>query len=143
MHWLARAITLAFLATSLLHAGVGCGDRTVRVDQDTSFKSVDIHTGTGLLVTDGALITTHYTVRLPDGTTVIDTRAKGQSHTFRVGDGTVVRAMDRLVRGMREGGVREAIVPPSMHWGSGGYGGVIPPRTTLTFRVEVVDVRTG
>ena len=113
------------------------------MDHETSFKTVDIHAGTGLLVTEGSMITTHYTVRLPDGTTVIDTRADGQSHTFRVGDGTVVRAMDRLVRGMREGGVREARVPPSMHWGSDGYGGVIPPRTTLTFRVEIVDVRTG
>lgn len=139
----ARLIPSLVVASFLCLGSIGCGDRTVRVDQETSFKSFDVHTGTGLLVTEGAMITTHYTVRLPDGTTVIDTRAKGQSHTFRVGDGTVVRAMDRLVRGMREGGIREAVVPPSMHWGSAGYGRVIPPRTTLTFRVEIVDVRTG
>ena len=96
-----------------------------------------------MLVDVGSVVTTHYTVKLPDGTAVIDTRATGRSHTFKVGGGSVVIGMDKLVRGMRSGGVREGRIPPSLHYGSAGYAGKIPPNTMLTFRVEVLDVKSG
>lgn len=132
-------VTLAALAIAL----GGCNDRTVAVRQDSGFRTTDIVKGNGLLVDEGCVVTVHYTVKLPDGTAVIDTHAMGRSHTFRVGGGTVVAGMDKLVRGMRTGGVREGRVPPSYHYGSQGHGGKIPPNTMLTFRVELVDVRSG
>ena len=95
------------------------------------------------MLQEGSLITTHYSVKLPDGTTVINTERDGRSHTFRVGDGTVVEGMDLLVRGMRVGGVRRAVVPPSFHWGSAGHGGVIPHDTHLHFEVRIVDAWTN
>jgi len=110
---------------------------------DSLIESRDISKGSGLLVVEGSVITTHYTVKLPNGTTVIDTRATGKSHMFIVGGGTVVSGMDKLVRGMRTGGIREGRIPPKLHYGAPGHGGKIPANTVLTFRVEVIDVRTG
>ena len=131
------------IALCALGATASCSDRAISIEQDGALRSTTVTEGTGILVREGTVVTTHYTVRLPDGTNIIDTRADGSSHTFEIGGGTVVRGMDRLVRGMRVGGIREAEIPPSLHWGSAGYGGVVPPETVLTFRVEIIDARTG
>jgi len=137
-----RLITIPLVALVLLIAS--CGERTINVNNDGSgFRFADITKGSGVQAQEGSTVTVHYTVALPDGTVIIDTRAKKRAHTFRIGGGTVITGMDRLVRGMRPGGVREATIPPTLHYGSGGYGGVIPPETMLEFRVELIRVRTG
>ena len=120
-----------------------CGERSIKVDEHGSFKVHDLKDGAGLAVRDGTVVTVHYTVALPDGENIIDTRKLGRSHTFKVGDGTVIKAMDQMVVGMRQGGVRKAVVPPSLHYGSAGYAGKIPPDTMLTIKVELINVRTG
>lgn len=73
----------------------------------------------------------------------MDTRKKGRGkpHTWRLGDGSVITGIDTAVRGMKSGGIRQAIVPPELHWGSKAYGGVIPEDAYLKFRIELVNVR--
>jgi len=41
---------------------------------------------------------------------------------------------------MKVGGKAELICPPDLAYGDGGAGGVIPPRATLTFEIELLEI---
>jgi FKBP-type peptidyl-prolyl cis-trans isomerase len=43
--------------------------------------------------------------------------------------------------GMREGGKRLLFIPPEFGYGEQGAGDDIPPNATLTFQVELINVR--
>lgn len=122
----------------------GCRDRTVEVSLDAAIEFADERVGTGPAAQEGYLVEVHYAARLPEGKLVLNTRDRGRSHSFVVGDGTVIPGMDAAVRGMRGGGMRIVTLPPHAHYGRMGYAGVIPPETVLTFEIEMLRVsRTG
>lgn len=118
----------------------GCVDRAVEVSLDKAVKSHDTRVGTGPPAEPGNLVEIHYTAALPDGSIVIDTRPKGKTHKFVVGDGSVVPGVDEGIVGMRTGGVRVLVLPPHAHYGRAGYAGIIPPETVLRFEIEMVRV---
>ena len=135
-----RARTIALLLASLTVLPA-CIDRSVSVDIDNVGHHTDVTRGHGVPAREGNEVVLHYTVKLPDGKVIIDTRAKGKAHRFRIGDDTVIPGMDQAVRGMRQGGVREVVMPPIAHYGRQGYGNVVPPDTHLHFRIEMVQLR--
>jgi FKBP-type peptidyl-prolyl cis-trans isomerase len=107
----------------------------------TTLTTTDEVVGTGAVAVAGKSVTVHYVGMLPDGTVFDASKNHGQPFTFQLGAGQVIRGWDEGVAGMKVGGKRQLIIPPSLGYGSQGAGGVIPPNATLIFEVELLDVK--
>jgi len=56
---------------------------------------------------------------------------------FRVGLGEAIRGVDQALEGMRVGGVRRAVIPPDLGFGSSGTT-VVPGNATLLVEIELL-----
>jgi peptidylprolyl isomerase len=107
----------------------------------TTLTATDEVVGTGAEASAGSQVTVNYVGMLPDGKVFDASAAHGQSYTFTLGAGQVIRGWDEGVAGMKVGGKRRLIVPADLAYGSQGAGDVIPPNATLIFDVELVGVK--
>ncbi len=110
----------------------------------------DILMGAGEEATVGKMAEVHYTGWLYDpagplnkGKKFDSSRDRSIPFSFLLGAGRVIKGWDKGVVGMKIGGRRMLIVPPSMAYGAAGAGGVIPPNATLIFDVELLSLRQG
>lgn len=65
----------------------------------------------------------------------------GEPFEFALGAGEVIAGWDQGIKGMKVGGERELIIPPSLAYGSQGSYPSIPPNATLVFLVKLVDLK--
>jgi FKBP-type peptidyl-prolyl cis-trans isomerase FkpA len=107
----------------------------------TELKIHDIKVGKGKKAETGKKVSVHYTGWLTDGKKFDSSRDSGKPFEFDLGAGRVIPGWDKGVVGMKVGGVRKLIIPPSMGYGTAGAGGVIPGNATLVFEVELLDVK--
>lgn len=96
--------------------------------------------GAGSPPSFGASVTAHYHGTLIGGMKFDSSYDRGQPFTFRVGTGEVIKGWDEAFTQMKKGEKRTLIVPWWLGYGVQGKG-PIPPRATLVFEVEVVDIR--
>ena len=66
-------------------------------------------------------------------------RAREEVFRFRLGQGQVIEGMDIAVAKMSKGQEVEARIPPTLAYGVAGYPPVVPPRSTLVFRIELIS----
>ena len=64
----------------------------------------------------------------------------GDPFTFTLGVGEVIAGWDQGTVGMKVGGTRRLVVPPSLAYG-GTRNGRIPPNATLVFDIELLEVQ--
>ena len=65
---------------------------------------------------------------------------RGQPFTFKLGSGGVIPGWQQGIPGMRVGGRRELIIPPSLGYGAQGSPPAIPPNATLIFAIDLLSV---
>lgn len=106
-----------------------------------SLKSEDLQLGDGTEATSGKRVTVHYVGTLTDGSKFDSSRDRGEGFTFRLGAGEVIKGWDQGVAGMKIGGLRKLTIPHQLAYGERGYPPVIPPKATLVFEVELLEVR--
>lgn len=96
--------------------------------------------GNGAVADSGKWIDVHYTTWLADGSVLDDTRKSGEPRRVLLGYDQVVKAWEEGLRGMRVGGRRLLVAPPSLGYGKPGKPGSVPRLATLVFDVELVRV---
>lgn len=79
----------------------------------------------------------HYTGWLTDGTQFDSSRTRGKPFDFRLSQ--VIPGWTEALLGMRAGEKRKLVIPYKLAYGREGNG-TIPPKATLVFDVELIDV---
>ncbi|PUA27742.1 MAG: peptidylprolyl isomerase [Cellvibrio sp. 79] len=102
----------------------------------------DLVPGTGKSVVKGALITTHYTGWLEDGTEFDSSHKKGKPFQCVIGTGRVIKGWDQGLMGMQAGGKRKLEVPAHLAYGERQMGPLIKPNSNLLFEIELLEVLT-
>lgn len=105
----------------------------------TTLQIKDTVIGTGAEAKTGNLITVHYVGTLTNGQKFDSSVDRGQPFQFRLGEGRVIQGWEQGFAGMKVGGKRTLIIPPSMGYGA-NQAGPIPPNSTLVFQVELLKV---
>lgn len=105
----------------------------------TELKTEDLKVGTGAEATAGKTVSVHYTGWLTNGTKFDSSLDRNQPFTFTLGSGQVIKGWDQGVAGMKVGGKRRLLIPPQLAYGDRGVG-PIPPKSTLVFEVELMNV---
>jgi peptidylprolyl isomerase len=105
----------------------------------TKLESTDLVVGTGAEATSGKTVSVHYTGTLSNGQKFDSSLDRGQPFSFQLGAGGVIKGWDEGVVGMKVGGKRKLIIPPSLGYGDQAAGS-IPPGSTLIFEIELLSV---
>lgn len=106
----------------------------------SGLKYFYIHKGTGEFAKRGWLMMVQYTGTFPDGTKFDSSRDRDEPFTFVLGKGQVIKGWDEGISLLRIGDRATFIIPYELAYGEKGRG-KIPPKSTLIFDVEVMDMK--
>lgn len=103
---------------------------------------IDLQVGEGKAAVKGALITTHYTGWLEDGSEFDSSYSRGKPFQCVIGTGRVIKGWDVGLMGMKVGGKRKLWVPANLAYGERSMGAHIKPGANLIFEIELLEVLT-
>ena len=107
----------------------------------SGLKITELSVGDGAEASAGQTVVVHYRGTLENGKQFDASYDRVTPFSFPLGAGRVIKGWDEGVVGMKVGGKRKLVIPPDLAYGSRGAGGGIPPNATLTFEVELLDVK--
>jgi FKBP-type peptidyl-prolyl cis-trans isomerase len=101
----------------------------------------DLITGTGKTATPGSTVTVNYVGVLYKGGKEFDSSwSRHQTFSTALTNGNVITGWIKGIPGMKVGGRRELIIPPSLGYGKAGSPPTIPANATLVFVVDLLSV---
>jgi FKBP-type peptidyl-prolyl cis-trans isomerase FkpA len=146
---LARVYPLALAVVALVAVSAlvsGCNESPTAPSNYAPFSQMDLRLGAGEAAVTGNLLTVTYTGWLYDASQIsekgptFDSSVGRDPFTFTLGAGSVIAGWDQGLVGMKVGGLRRLVIPPSLAYGQGRVG-PIPPNATLLFEVELLEVK--
>ena len=138
-------VVAALALSSALVLVAGC-DKPTSPTGVTALSSTDLRLGAGAQAASGSTVSLNYTLWLFDVSKTdqkglqVETSVGGDPFTFTIGGGTVIKGWDQGVPGMRVGGLRRLVVPPSLGYGAERHNS-IPAYSTLVFDIELLSVQ--
>lgn len=117
---------------------VGASQSQSAKEQGLQIK--DEKVGTGASVKSGDTVVINYKGTLTNGKQFDSSYDRGVPFTTQIGVGQVIKGWDEGVVGMKVGGKRKLVIPPSLGYGDQAMPG-IPPNSTLIFEVELVEIQ--
>lgn len=97
--------------------------------------------GDGKKAEKGKTVSVHYKGMLTDGTVFDSSYKRKEPIEFPLGRGQVIEGWDEGVELLQVGDKARFVIPSHLAYGERGAGGVIPPRATLIFDVELMKVK--
>jgi FKBP-type peptidyl-prolyl cis-trans isomerase FkpA len=125
---------------------MSCSDGPTAPSNYAPFSQSDVLVGTGGDAVAGKTLAMHYTGYFYSTSATdhkgpqFETSRGGDPFIFILGVGQVIPGWDQGVPGMRVGGIRRLVIPPSLGYGD-TRNGIIPPNATLVFDIELLDVQ--
>ncbi len=141
-----RSAVAIVACAGLAVAVQGCQNPPTSPSTNARFNQTDLRVGTGADAAPGNALTVNYTGWLYDGSkpdtkgVQFDSSAGRDAFIFTLGAGQVINGWDIGLVGMKAGGARRLVVPPSLGYGA-GRNGPIPPFATLVFDIELVSIQ--
>lgn len=140
-----RSVKLV-LSLALLAVSVACGDSPTAPPPplDVPFSTTEITVGTGTEAKTGQTVRVFYTGWVYSATAADNKGSQFDSNMttglpFTIGAGQVVKGFEQGVTGMKVGGKRRIVIPPSLAYGAAGNGPV-PGNAHIIFEVELLSV---
>jgi FKBP-type peptidyl-prolyl cis-trans isomerase FkpA len=137
---------LSLLLALCLAPVISCSDSLTTPSSSAPYSQVDLLVGNGTEAASLNTLTVNYTGWLYDPTKPdnkglqFDSSIGREPFVFILGTQAVITGWDRGLVGMKIGGIRRLVIPPSL-----GYGNIrnhsIPPYSTLVFEIELLDVK--
>jgi FKBP-type peptidyl-prolyl cis-trans isomerase len=108
----------------------------------TSLQSIDLTPGTGQTAQSGdCLIVKYYGTLASNGTEFDQDFTDASGFAFTLGAGQVIKGWDQGLVGMKVGGTRILVIPPSLAYGSQASG-TIPANAALVFVVKLLRIQS-
>ncbi len=108
----------------------------------TGLKFHDFTVGSGAEADTTLAVEFHFIMWLrQDSSVVSSSYFRGLPQVTVLGNENLIQGMEEGLTGMRTGGDRQLIIPPSLGYGAEGYGEIVPPDATLI--VEIALLRVG
>ncbi|OFY62487.1 MAG: hypothetical protein A3H98_05030 [Bacteroidetes bacterium RIFCSPLOWO2_02_FULL_36_8] len=103
---------------------------------------IQIHKkGTGKNAASGDVVRVHYTGMLTDSTIFDSSVGQGRDPLlFPLGKGRVIKGWDEGITYLNPGAKATLIIPAGLAYGEKGIPNVIPPNSTLIFKVELLEI---
>ena len=104
---------------------------------------IDVVTGTGPAAQTGSTVSVEYTGWLATTGQKFDSSYDrgGQAFSVTLGQGQVIPGWDQGLVGMKVGGTRRLLIPPTLAYGAQGQPPTIPANATLLFDVTLVSLK--
>lgn len=128
-------------ATAAILAALSCQALAADPKEEKTASGLTITTlkeGTGASPKSNDVVKVHYRGVLADGKEFDSSYKRGQPAAFPLN--RVIPCWTEGLQMMKVGGKAKLVCPPNLAYGSRGAPGAIPPDSTLTFEVELLDI---
>ncbi len=122
-------------------ASVAIATDSAQASSSAGLKIEDIKVGDGAQAKSGDTVVVQYVGKLADGGVFDDSYKHRAPFQTVLGKGQVIKGWDQGIPGMKVGGKRKLTIPPELGYGDRGSPPTIPPNATLTFDVELLQVK--
>jgi peptidylprolyl isomerase len=115
-------------------------DDTKLIKTEIGYKYLIKKIGKGKKPKKKDIIVANYTGYLENGTKLVSSDDNGEKLKVPIGIGGIIPGLDDAFLNMREGGKRIVVLPYFLAYGEYGQAPLVPPKATIIFDIELIEV---